>query len=297
MKIIVTGTAGRIGRAIHFNLCRDHEVVGIDRGVSSVTTHVGDICDFDFLAHAFSGADAVIHTAALHAPHVDVMPDAEFMRINIQGTESIVRAARTNGIGTLVFTSTTALYGRASKHPDTAVWIDETTPPIPRTIYHQTKLEAEAFLEAEASEDLRVTTLRMSRCFPEPAPVMAAYRLHRGVDARDVAQGHRLALEPAGAHYRMFILSGTTPFQPSDCTALKSDAESVLRAKCPALCELFEQRSWPLPKSIGRVYDASLAQAELGWSQEYGFEDVAGLLDAGISEVLPPEAPKTRNSE
>jgi len=35
MKIAVTGTAGRIGRAIHFALCQEHEVVGIDRAVSS----------------------------------------------------------------------------------------------------------------------------------------------------------------------------------------------------------------------------------------------------------------------
>ena len=68
---------------------------------------MGDICDYDFLAHAFSGANAVIHTAALHAPHVGVVPDAEFLRSNIRGTENIVRAARTHGIGTLVFTSTT----------------------------------------------------------------------------------------------------------------------------------------------------------------------------------------------
>ena len=46
MKIAVTGTSGRIGRAIHFALCREHEAVGIDRAVSSVTTHLGEIDDF-----------------------------------------------------------------------------------------------------------------------------------------------------------------------------------------------------------------------------------------------------------
>ena len=297
MKIAVTGTAGRIGRAIHFNLCQNHEIVGIDRAPSSATSHIGDISDYDFLANTFTGADAVIHTAALHAPHVDVSDDAEFMRTNIQGTQTVIRAARNCGVGQLVFTSTTALYGHASRSPDTAVWVNETTEPIPKTIYHRTKIEAEAILEAEASDDFRVTTLRMSRCFPEPAPLMAVYRLCRGVDARDVAEGHSLALKPVGVSYRKFILSGRTPFDLSDCEALKADPESVLRRKCPSLCRLFEQRNWVLPESIDRVYDSALAQAELGWSPKYGFEDVARMLDAGISEVLPPEALGTRVSE
>jgi hypothetical protein len=60
--------------------------------------------------------------------------------------------------------------------------------------HHRTKLEAEQFLEAEADRNLKVTTLRMSRCFPEPAPIMAMYRLHRGIDSRDVAEGHRQVL-------------------------------------------------------------------------------------------------------
>jgi UDP-glucose 4-epimerase len=297
MKIAITGTAGRIGRAIHFNLCRNHKIVGIDRAPSSATSHIGDICNHDFLANAFTGADAVIHTAALHAPHVGIIDNAEFIRINIQGTKTIIRAARNCGVGQFVFTSTTALYGHASKSQDTAVWINETTTPIPKTIYHRTKIEAEAILEAEASDDFRVTTLRMSRCFPEPAPLMAYYRLCRGVDARDVAEGHRLALTLAGASYRRFILSGPTPFHPSDCEALKTDPESVLRRKCPSLCELFERRNWALPGSIDRVYDSSLAQTELGWLPKYGFEDVVKMLDAGISEVLPQEAQVMRVSE
>ena len=56
MKVAVTGTSGRIGRAIHFALCREHEVVGIDRSVSSVTTQLGEIDDYKLLTKAFKGA-------------------------------------------------------------------------------------------------------------------------------------------------------------------------------------------------------------------------------------------------
>ena len=74
-----------------------------------------------------------------------------------------------------------------------AVWVDEQLEPQPRDIYDQTKLEAEQ-LVASAGGSMTVTTLRMSRCFPEAAELMAWYRLYRGVDRRDVAEAHALAL-------------------------------------------------------------------------------------------------------
>lgn len=178
MKIAVTGTSGRIGRAIHFALCREHDVVGIDCSVSSVTTHLGEVDNYKLMTKAFKGAEAVVHTAALHAPHVGIYDDSEFHRINIEGTKTVFRAAIDCGVQTLVFTSTAALYGYAAQHPDRASWITETTIPQPKSIYHRTKLEAERFLEAEAGRNLKVTALRMSRCFPEPAPIMAIDRVY-----------------------------------------------------------------------------------------------------------------------
>jgi nucleoside-diphosphate-sugar epimerase len=58
MKIAITGASGRIGRAIHFSLCQNNNITGIDRSVASVTTHLGDIEDYTLLSKAFRGADA-----------------------------------------------------------------------------------------------------------------------------------------------------------------------------------------------------------------------------------------------
>ena len=297
MKIAITGTSGRIGRAIHFSLCQSNRITGIDRSAASVTTHLGDIDNYALLIKAFKGVDAVVHTAALHAPHVGIHGDNEFYRINVKGTESVVRAAVECGARSLVFTSTTALYGYASRHPDRATWIDEKTKPEPKSIYHRTKLEAEQFLESEASRNLKVTTLRMSRCFPEPAPIMAMYRLHRGIDARDVAEAHHLALVDSDENYRMFVVSGATPFQEADRTSLKRSPESVLRKRCPAICKTFESRGWSLPDSIDRVYDSSKAQNALKWKPKYGSGEVVNMLDNQISEVLPEQAERNRISE
>jgi nucleoside-diphosphate-sugar epimerase len=174
MKVLVTGSAGRIGQAIHARLLRRHSVITLDRSPTSMTQVVADITDRAALDRALAGVDAVVHTAALHAPHVGHVPDAEFMRVNVEGTRILAEACQAAGVRRLVFTSTTALYGDASVHADRAGWVDEHTEPVPRTIYHRSKRVAEALLRELADAGrLDVTVLRMSRCLPEPAPDMA----------------------------------------------------------------------------------------------------------------------------
>lgn len=89
MKILITGTAGRVGRAIYINLMQKHEVVGIDRTPCSTADYVGDIRDTTLLTKALEGVDVIIHTAALHAPHVGLVSDNEFKEINIKATEQL----------------------------------------------------------------------------------------------------------------------------------------------------------------------------------------------------------------
>ncbi|MDC8015987.1 NAD-dependent epimerase/dehydratase family protein [Tahibacter soli] len=289
MKIVVTGASGRIGRAIHVRLSREHDVVGFDRAPSSTADVVGDLDDAVLLRRVCDGADAIVHTAALHAPHVGLVADAQFERVNVDGTRRVLDAAVAANVPRFVFTSSTAVFGDAATPRERAGWVDEALAPQPVTIYHRTKLAAEALLrDAAGAGGPVVRILRMSRCFPEPAPLMAAYRLHRGIDARDVADAHALALADTAGPQATYVISGATPFLPDDADALLRDAPSVLRARCPELVEEFELRDWPLPASIDRVYDAALAMRELRWRPHYGFDEPLAMFDAGWSEVLPP---------
>lgn len=289
MKILVTGASGRIGRALVVRLARQHQVQGLDRAPSSTAHWLGDLGDAALLRQALQGVDAVVHAAALHAPQVGRVSDAEFQRSNVDATRSLAEAAIAAGVGQFIYTSTTALHGDAATPTDAAGWVDEALVPQPRTIYHRSKLAAEQLLARYADAGaFGLTVLRMGRCFPEPAPLMAVARLHRGIDARDVAEGHALALAAARPCSRMYLLSGATPFQPGDLAALKADAPAVLRLRAPALVHAFAMRGWPLPARIDRVYSPALAMRELGWQPRHGFESVLQQLDDGSSEVLPP---------
>lgn len=280
MKVLITGTSGRVGGAIHDRLAREHAVRGLDRVASSRVDHLGELTDAALLEQALDGVDAVVHTAGLHAPQVGQLPEAEFQRVNVEGTRAVLAVAQRRGVPHIVFTSTTALYGVGG-------WITEQTPPRPRTVYHRSKLAAEALLaEAAARGGPAVTVLRMSRCFPEPAPLMAAYRLHRGVDVRDVAEAHALALLQPRPGWRRYVISGATPFLRSEVDELARDAPAVLRRRAPALVRTFAERGWSLPRSIDRVYAAHRAIAELGWQPAFGFEEVLHQLDRQSPEVL-----------
>jgi UDP-glucose 4-epimerase len=286
MKVLITGASGRVGRGIYIRLHPGHEVIGYDQAPSSTADVVASLEDTDRLRDALAGVDAVVHTAALHAPQVAVRSEAEFERVNVRCTGDLVRLSVAAGIRRFIFTSTTALYGAAATPGGQAAWITEDTVPQPRTIYHRTKLQAETLLEAAAARgELDVTVLRMSRCFPEPAPVMAAYRLHRGVDARDVADAHAAALESSSGGFRRFIISGATPFVPGDCPELLESAPAALRRRAPELVAEFARRGWELPNSIDRVYCSHKAAQELGWNPQCGFGEVLAEYDRHSPEV------------
>lgn len=288
-RVAITGTSGRIGRALQWKLSQEYTVRGIDTSPASATTIIGDIRDYELLLRSFEGVDTVFHAAALHAPHVGVASEKAFYEINVEATEKICKAAKVSGVSQIIFTSTTALYGYANQGIDEAVWVNEQTVPQPKTIYHKTKLQAESVLRTYAGKDLSISVMRMSRCFPEPVNIMAVFRLHQRVDYRDVAEAHILAAKFGEKKpFDTYIISAETPFLKSDLGDLLQDPESVIRERQPLLAREFDERAWKFPQSIDRVYDSSYARETLGWKMTRGPMEVLKQYDDGDFEVLPP---------
>lgn len=270
MRILVTGAAGLIGSGVAGRLSADHDVIGLDLVPRAQVAIVADCFDVADWGRTVGAIDAIVHVAALHAPHVGQRSDADFRRANVDATARLLDFALSAGVRHFVLTSTTSLYGHALEPIGEAAWIDEKVEPQPRDIYDETKLEAER-LVAAAGGSMTCTSLRMSRCFPEPAELMATYRLHRGIDRRDVAEAHALALGREGPP-ATYIISAATPFQRDDAGELLRDAPSVIERRCTGLIERMAARGWAPPTSIERVYDASLAARDLGFHPRFGID-------------------------
>ena len=64
----------------------------------------------DEVTAAFAGSDAVLHLAGLPHPFVPGMTDADFQRINYDGSVNVFEAARAAGVRTFVFASSGQVY-------------------------------------------------------------------------------------------------------------------------------------------------------------------------------------------
>ena len=114
MKILVTGSSGRIGRAVvEVLLERDYQVVGFDVQPSSIShanfsSTTNDFSDTNALAQACAGVDAVLHLGALMS-----WKKEDLQRIfdaNVNGTLNVLAAALENGAKKFVFASSGEVY-------------------------------------------------------------------------------------------------------------------------------------------------------------------------------------------
>ncbi len=214
----MTGSAGHLGEALVRVLgAEGHDVVGLDVLPSPHTAVVGSIADRALVREAASGADAVLHAATLHKPHVGSHDRQAFVDTNITGTLNLLEEAVAAGASRFVFTSTTSAFGRALTPPPgaPAAWITEDVAPVPRNVYGATKTAAEDLCElVHRDHGLPCLILRTSRFFPESDDrddVRSAYEdanlkvnelLYRRVDLEDVVSAHQAALDPR-AHPRL----------------------------------------------------------------------------------------------
>jgi nucleoside-diphosphate-sugar epimerase len=272
LKVLVTGSSGRIGGAIAARLTLRHQVTGVDLRPGALTTAIADLCDTRRIAELCAGMDAIVHTASLHVPDLAARSEQDFREINVDATRRLLQACGEAGIRRFVYTSTTSLYGDALlPEAGAAVWVTELLNPRPRDIYDETKLAAEAACAEAASGGLDCVSLRMSRCFEEGPRLVAIYRLYRGVDAQDVAQAHELALEGSRPGFEIYNVSALSPFHSDDCPRLFEDATSAILEHYPWAAAEFARRAWLLPRSIDRVYVVDKAIAGLGYRPEHDF--------------------------
>lgn len=158
-KLVVVGGAGLIGSHTVDLLRREdvREIVIYDnfvRGRAENLTQAlkdprvrihdvgGDILQTDILESAFTGADAVLHFAALWLLQCHEFPRSAF-DVNVRGTFNVMEACVKTGIKRLVYSSSASVYGDAVQEP-----MGEDHPFNNQNFYGATKIAGEAMLRS-----------------------------------------------------------------------------------------------------------------------------------------------------
>jgi len=156
---MITGSSGFLGMHIVERLHKMGvpHIVAYDRlepetrltGIHYVT---GDVLDRDPLYAASRSIDCVFHAAAL-VPLAKAGKD--FRKVNAEGTARVINACRENGIGMLVFLSSSAIYGKPEEVP-----ITDRTAYNPMEPYGRSKLLAERYIWEYITEGGRAACIR-----------------------------------------------------------------------------------------------------------------------------------------
>src|SRR6266852_5606897 len=230
MKLVVTGASGKAGRAVVTDLVdHEHEVLAVDvvsPSGSPAPFLLADLTDFGQTVECLAGADAVVHLAAI--PASEIRTEETTFRTNMLSTYNVFEAARLLGLRRVVWASSETILGLPFEREQPAYApIDEEHPAYPESSYALSKL-----LSEELGRQLQRWTgtpsvaLRFSNImephdyedFPSywDDPSLRRWNLWGYVDARDVAESCRLALEAdVGAEHFIVAAADTVMNHPS----------------------------------------------------------------------------------
>jgi nucleoside-diphosphate-sugar epimerase len=230
VRVIVTGGTGKGGAWVVRDLREhDHDVLNVDLrpdGSAHGASLVTDLTDPGQTFDALSGAEAVVHFAAIPAP--GIRPDGETYRINATSTYNVFAAAVAHRVRRVVWASSETVLGLPFDVPPAFAPIDESIEPRPESSYALSKLVGETMAAQFARRSgIGFLGLRISNIM-EPAdyarfptwqddPLVRKWNLWGYVDARDVAQAVRLGLEAEleGAEIAIVAASDTVMTRPS----------------------------------------------------------------------------------
>jgi len=310
-KILVTGADGFIGSHLVETLVRqnydvrafvyynsfdswgwlDHSAPEIK---AALEVRAGDIRDAAFVREAMQGCDAVLHLAALIAiPFSYRAPDA-YVGTNITGTLNVLQAARDLGLGKVIHTSTSEVYGTARFVP-----ITEEHPLQGQSPYSATKIGADQLaLSFHSSFDLPVSVIRPFNTYGPRQSARAVIptiisqiaagqrRIRLGAVSptrdfnyvSDTVAGFIAALKSEMATGTVINIGSNYEVSIGETAKLIAD---VMNAEIEIVCD--EERLRPAKSEVERLWADNTKAAELlGWRPGYG--DREGLR-RGLKET------------
>lgn len=280
MRVTVTGGSGRAGTYIIPELIANgHLVLNADRVPlknSAAQFMRIDVTDFNDTLTALSGADAVIHLAAIPNPRQDA--ERRVFETNITGNWNVLEAAEILNIEKIVMASSINAIGADFSHgvvPLEYFPIDEKHPTRVEDAYSQSKWLGEQMADAFCRRrTVQISSMRFHALWDEEMSRVHKIRCHesdsqstgspqlaidRGamgfwgwVDRRDAARACRFAIERSWHGHEVFFIN-------SNETNITVPTEEAIASTYPGVPLRRE-----LPGFISPI-DTSKAERILGW--------------------------------
>jgi NAD dependent epimerase/dehydratase len=319
---LVTGAAGFIGSHLCENLTRNGERVRAFIHYNSrnywgwleqsdyrdqIEVMAGDLRDLDSVLHAVDGTDKVYHLGALIGIPYSYESPLAYVRTNIEGAYNVLEAARRTGVGRVLITSTSEVYGTALYVP-----IDEKHPLQPQSPYSASKIGADNLaLSYHLSFGLPVVIARPFNTFgPRQSsraviPTIATQLLSgiREISLGNLAPRRDLTyVEDTVEAMRLisrenqFIGKVVNIGSQKDISVGEIFEKLCTLLKCPATVRSQPERVRPDKSEVMRLLcDASLLKTVTGWVPRYSLDEGLEKTVAWLKDHLMLYKPDTYN--
>jgi NAD dependent epimerase/dehydratase len=300
-RVLVTGAGGFIGSHLAERLVRQgaevHAMVHYNALSSwgnldfvapevkpDLHVSLGNIEDSDYVMQACRGMDVVFHLAALIAIPYSYAAPRSYVRANVEGTLNVLEAARRLGVGRVIHTSTSEVYGTALREP-----IDEAHPLQGQSPYSASKIGADKMAESYwRSFETEVVTLRPFNTFGprQSARAFIPTIICQALDRAEVRLG---ALDPlrdmtfVSDTVAGYLAAAVTPGIAGETINLGTgEARSIgdfaariltlMNVDRPIVQEASRMR--PAKSEVGKlVSDNAKARRLMGWSPTVGVDE------------------------
>jgi nucleoside-diphosphate-sugar epimerase len=252
-RILVTGSAGRVGRAAVQELAaRGHTVIGFDvrptPGLPAAQSVVAGLSDVDALRRAAAGVQAIVHLAATpddaRFPRGAPPDDGdnfldELVPNNVVGPYHVMEAARKHAIPRVILASTGQVI--AGHLTDGNFPVTPDSPPRPRYLYACTKVFLEALGQVySAQHGIAVLAVRLGWC-PRDAGQVAE------IAASDLFQDVYLSPGDAGRFFAAAVeAESLPPFSVVYATSRHTHRLRYDLAETRRILNWAPQESWPV---------------------------------------------------
>ncbi|KYH25050.1 ADP-L-glycero-D-manno-heptose-6-epimerase [Halalkalicoccus paucihalophilus] len=255
-RVLVTGGAGFIGSNLANHLSETNDVVVVDNGYLGTPENLDRTVEFhersvleDDLP---TDVDVVFHLAALssYAMHED--DPTTGARVNVEGFVNVVEQAREDGCDTVIYASTSSIYGNQTEPSPEDMPVDVNTG------YEASKLARERYAEYFANHyDLNMAGMRF----------FSVYQGYGG------AEGHKGEYANVIAQFADDLANGESPVIYGDGTQTRdfTHVSDIVRGMVLAA-----------EHELTGVYN-------LGTGEAYDFNTVVELLNEELGTEIEPE--------